>query len=647
MPKPAGRPRFKGTDPAVTATGVTTSSAPPVAAAIREDQEISSNENGSSNGTRQEYYIQASKDGKDSRMLSNGHGRIHYIGESCILSLLEQIRQLFRQIDGPTKFTENPERFVLVDGPDYKASKPVLLPSRADVDHLMWLFESHIHCIIYVFDWEMFKVEVDEVYKDPIRAAETSLCRLYLVLAIGSVFEEPYEDQHGADATSRLFFQSALFYMDELAMSTGDVWIVEAHLLISTFYELQFKRNMSWIHLGMGFRQAQCLGLCSVYANKRFPPRIRQHRGALWKSICIQEQLRSTSLGRPAMSCSVTSTHDTENPALSQFSMLCSLLGDIRASIYETDSISSSTAQRLISSLKDWSSSFEHLVKGQVSHNAQGKGLLGVSKELPWNKKFLLTLNLSYLHCIVLLTRPFLFYVVAKKVKSNSSRVDPALGTFENLAQTCVQSCLTSVKLLNDFYSIGSHPQRSSLMIYYTLTCGVMLLLDSFQRQSVEPNVNWAVNCSISMLSEYSKADRSARRYYDILNEMRDAVSHRGGLNNQNLFSNNIAGSTNSMPDLINSPSFNSISVNMPESNNSSPFDFGNLNIDEVVDNWSFTPLGPILGTDGSFGNQHTNSDVNNDKPAASTWESADSNHLLQNMEPPEALLLEPMSSNK
>lgn len=710
LPKPAGRPRFKGIKPTVvvpptsrnnshhstasdnssernnrenqhnqsqTANGslrqqqneqapslpestinTTTSSSLPQAASSANTTNTPSVNSliGSYNSTETEdYTIHTNNNlGKDSRMLSYGHGdgRTHFIGESCTLSLLELVRQLFRQTAGQSRFTESPDRFVLIDGPDYKASTPVQLPPKTTADYLFSLFEQNIHCMMYVFDTILFQQEIDDVYNNPLTAQTPSLCRLYLVLAIGAAFDKNSDD---SDSISRLLFESALFYVNELSSSNGEVWFVEAHLLTSAFYELCYKRNLSWIHLGLAFRHAQCLGIGSYYINRRFPTTVRRHRDALWKSLTIQEQLRSTFLGRPAMSCYVKTAHDPENPALSQFAQLCELLGDIRSSIYETDSVSSSTAQRLICRLKNWSASFEDLVcNGNNEKNAASlnnkKGLLGLSRELPWNKKFLLTLNLSYLHCIILLTRPFLFYVVAKKVKSQTGEVDPALSTFENLAQTCVQSSLTSIKLLSDFCSIGSYVQKSSLVIYYILTCGVMLLLDAFQKRTVEPRVSWAVNCSMEMLQKYADdGDKSAKRYYDILNEMRGAVSVQGSPSSQKIFSpqnSNLLEKSSNIPmpgDMLNSPSFNSISVSMPESNNSSPFDFGNLNIDEVVDSWDFTPLGPILGggLDENGNNQSGNSNYNGVSEVWGRTSNSETPHLLQNFEPPEALLME------
>lgn len=523
---------------------------------------------------------------ESSRLLVNPEGRLHYIGESSTLSLLEQARQLFSKVLGPTRFSQDPKRFNIVDGsPNKVALHPVQLPSRKIADNLLSLYEQNIASYLYVVNMPDVYRSLDDVYDNPIKAAKSALCILHLMFALGSVYDQILT----TDAINpNIFFESALGFLDESVVDVGEVWVVEAYLLSSLYDELQCKRNSSWVELGKAIRYAQALGLHRPSADRRLSLRSRLHRRALWKSLYIQDGLKSVNLGRPPMltpyACDPEdeiALNDDTQLIMTRFCDLIAIINDISADVYGVKSVSSSTAQSLISRLKTWSASLGSAAAaenmgGDTALSTHHGGLLGRKWPLNCSDLLQLVLSSTYLNAIILLTRPFLFYEVAWKTEGKTA--DAALVTFEHLSRACIQSAITLVSLTTThFYGGKTRLTKPSLLISYLFTCGVVLHLEKLKAKccqlAINPNLNWAITSCTQILGFYSKCDLSATRFHSILSNMDSAL---GG------YPSNVMSSP---PTEMVSPSSDTF------------FNIHNLNIDNAHanDSWSFTSLGPIM----------------------------------------------------
>jgi hypothetical protein len=179
-----------------------------------------------------------------------------FIGESGAHSFLEQIRQLFRQVSGESLFTEDQERFNMVDGPTHNIlpNATVQLPSRALANELVHLFEIRIQPFSYVFDMDEFKRVLDTTYENPIACPRDWLCLIHLTFALAGVYLPETVD-------SGKFFESGMGLCVGDLIENGDFWIVQAYLLVGLYYQITCKRNAFWIAIGTLHSSFQCICL--------------------------------------------------------------------------------------------------------------------------------------------------------------------------------------------------------------------------------------------------------------------------------------------------------------------------------------------------------------------------------------------------
>jgi hypothetical protein len=199
------------------------------------------------------------------------HGDIHvslfsseltvgFIGESGAHSFLEQIRQIFRKNSGESPFTLDVQRFNMVDGPSHSANpRAVQLPSPAKRDELINLFEINVQPFAYVFHMDDFRQMIQETYENPFETPRYRLCLIHLSFALASGYVN--EDD------SVRFFESGMGLMED-PIEDGDLWIVQALLLVALYYQLVCKRNAFWIALGTSHR---------VMANEVWQLGLRRH----------------------------------------------------------------------------------------------------------------------------------------------------------------------------------------------------------------------------------------------------------------------------------------------------------------------------------------------------------------------------------
>lgn len=480
-----------------------------------------------SRGSQSDFPIETVGDGTGTRLLSSVRGKLNYIGESCTLSLLEQARHLFRLTQGESSFTEDPERFHFVDGPEFTpALSAVQLPARETADRLFAYYVENVHTMWYVFDLDAIRADINDAYLNPLAVKRPQLCLLHLMFAIGAIF---YCDDHpNAGFTPQMFFESGLGILLHDVVGDGDMWVVQGYLLSSLYFALVSKRNSSWVHLGVAIRYAQSLGLGRKWVDRRFDKRTERHRHRLWRTLFILDRLRSAMLGRALaidnadMVEYLRSEDDNPDPEwlpTVRLCELCKILGDVMLNVYRSPNIYSSRAQALVDDLKQWAAEFQRLVVDSGTQFSS-KGA----------KANILLINLVYLHSLILLTRPFFFYSVSRE-RANLKQTDgfepEAMEVFEQLSTACVESAKLSIRLVENQRFASAQPARSPPMIYYVFTAGVIILLKVFQlggNMSANPNFAWIFASCLGTLSHYDKKDPSAKRYGEILVGMRDAV---------------------------------------------------------------------------------------------------------------------------
>ncbi|KAK9466122.1 fungal-specific transcription factor domain-containing protein [Lipomyces arxii] len=519
--------------------------------------------------SRAEYQVETVGDGRNTRLLWDEKGHLRYMGESGVLSFLEQSRKAFRKVMGDSSFTLDPAQFRFIDGPTHTASLiPLQLPPRSLTNELIQSFEDNVQAFDYVFDMDHLRYQVAQTYRNPMGAPRHWLCLLHFTCALGAIFvsskqeldterlnipafsginDLPSNGQASKENSPGMlnpavFFESGLGLMNDAA-EDGELWVVQAYLLMCLYYQIICKRNASWIQLGLAIRFAQALGMHRKCVNMTFPKSQRVMRQRLWRTLYIQDRFWSSSLGRPLAidDCDWDDRDTSElvllDRTLVELSKLCEIIGDICLLVYRPQSISSSTSQRLATRLREWSDGLPADI--QLSslnlNNPDGRKLSAGSMTNDKSRKQmiknqgLLRLHLTHLNSIILLTRPFFLLMVAK----TPSEIPSQVKTVSRLSSACVLCAARSVDLVMTFFAQNQQPIRSHLMTYFIFTSGIVLLLESFhqRRSEVESYITRGIFLCIFILGHYGKCDPSAKRYRNILQEMDRAARASRSLN--------------------------------------------------------------------------------------------------------------------
>ncbi|KAK9471924.1 fungal-specific transcription factor domain-containing protein [Dipodascopsis tothii] len=541
--------------------GDSASEAPPPPAAKKKD----------------DYQVETVGDGQNTRLLWDSKGHLRYMGESGVLSFLEQSRKVFRKMMGDSSFTLDPAQFRFIDGPSHAASlMPIQLPSRSLTTELINSFEENVQALDYVLDMDHFRRLVAQTFDDPMNAPRQWLCMLHFVCALGAVFvsskrdlgEDSLQDgpfnpldvlmQPSGDGqppapavptaapapgpSPAVFFESGLGLMSDAA-EDGELWVVQAHLLMCLYYQITCKRNASWIHLGSAIRFAQALGLHRKCVNLTFPKQQRILRRRLWRTLYIQDRFWSSSLGRPLAidDCDWDDRDTSElqpiDRTVVELSEISEIIGDICLLVYRPQSISSSTSQKLATRLREWSDHLPEDMKlaslNLILADINDGGYERIRSEKIRNQR-LLRLHLTHLNSIILLTRPFFLLMVGHVQPATQQNFQK---TISRLSSACVLCAARSVDLVMSFFSQNQQPIRSHLMIYYIFTAGIVLLLESFhqRRSEVDSYITRGIFLCIFILGYYGKCDPSAKRYRIILQDMDRAARASRSINNANV----------------------------------------------------------------------------------------------------------------
>jgi hypothetical protein len=116
--------------------------------------------------------------------------------------------------------------------------------------------------LLDVFDRQAFLASVESCYTNPLQVENSSLCLLYLVLAIGLVLAHPASNTDEATIINRLrsdkgtdwaemFYRSAKLCGDPVTgFEDADLWSVQALVLMSVYTLAISKRNAAYSYYG-------------------------------------------------------------------------------------------------------------------------------------------------------------------------------------------------------------------------------------------------------------------------------------------------------------------------------------------------------------------------------------------------------------
>lgn len=502
-------------------TALTTGSLPPSATKDQELKEGLSNLNG-------QY----------TRLLTTKTGNLRFFGESSALSLLGECRSLFRDVSGTSRFTDDPvQQFITDESVDYRfLPVPVQLPTKADAFILIDLFKTNINDTFYVFNMKYFNKHIfEEIYRDPVNSSSKKLCLLYNVFAIGRLFSEGSRHLCLNLPTLEVFFNLAQVLLRNNVFD-GKIWMCEVYFLEYFYFQSCCNRSNAWIQLGSAIRIAQALGLHRRCINDRITNReILNHRRRLWRSLYVCDCVSSVNLGRPLMINDydyddADSKIDVEDLGeVEQIRILAqkatsdsaAINAKIVENIFKDGVVNIKRAHILALQLKIWSVQLPKELQLSAAMESQ------MESGTDPNNYLYVFVHIGQLYGIMTLTRPFLVYVVTRKLKPEAKQQVKDEQSLMNFCKACIKASFLVIKLLKFFVTHNPHRKEvftiQSACFFASIILGFTLLE---QRKSSKPDLHY-----ISVLQD------TLQDGYNILNNYADfnITCKRWAINLQNM----------------------------------------------------------------------------------------------------------------
>lgn len=224
----------------------------------------------------------------------------------------------------------------------------------------------------------------------------------------------------------------------------------------------------------MGVRSAFALGLHREETHCIFSPSEQSVRRNLWRSLFVLDRFLAASLGRPTAiresDCSgdtlataeshanQTSSNEeyTNSVALKASTRSCHIIGVVLEKVYSTRKVSTSLAQEIANQCKSCPQILDPILHWRQARTA--KSIQGVA---------ILHVNLLYCHSVILLTRPFLLYLMKKKhEESGKGHGLERYGTkMKQFAESCVVAGCHSIALIHVALEVGYLPRRNPFVM--------------------------------------------------------------------------------------------------------------------------------------------------------------------------------------
>ena len=477
---------------------------------------------------------------KFARLLKDGKGKFLYIGDSANLSFLQNIRRLVKTSIGECQFTTDHLRHALVEssplerlkgfGPlsIHQVPKPVLEEAQEFVQQYFIATSG----ILDLFDPLDVMRHLPAWVNDASAEEEFSSSMFYLILAIGAQVR-PTE---GGEELAESYFNCGRQLVVSSFMDDPSVLTIQSYALITMYMLIVCRRNGAFMNLGIAVRAAYALGLHRSDISALFYAREREARDRVWKTLRVLDVCLSASLGRPLATSELDVGHvswsqnsrdydGTKIRGLSFSAMLriCFIFERILNEVYCRREVTAQLVESISHQYRDWTFELpgtlktDGLAENDDSPNATMQQTVGISH-----------LKGAYYWSIILLTRPFLVFMVSSHLKrtGQQSGEDPSLRSpVITFADACVDSAIRSMEIASDLVRIPGIPKRLPLMwnsvFLSALVYGVGCFGDFDQSFPLASGLDQAV----AILGYFAKYDASARRCLQIVQYLRDAAT--------------------------------------------------------------------------------------------------------------------------
>ncbi|KAH0527899.1 hypothetical protein TsFJ059_002822 [Trichoderma semiorbis] len=472
------------------------------------------------------------------RMLQDPMKRLLYIGDSSTLSYLQLIRMIVFNTTGSSAFTDDPSRHHILEPATATSSGSMMiqymLPNRDVSNFLAQSYFVNTNALIELFDRATFYQYLDACYSTPMEVNSSTLCLVYLTLAIGFVLATPAPNSpeelmmksfpEGPEGRAETLFRAAKCLSDPLNVAEhADLWTIQAWTLMAFYMLIVSKRNAAYTYCGMAVRSAYSLGLHRIRDTMmKFDDETARRN--LWRSLFVLDRFLATALGRPAAICEEDCSSDALfSPAAAQQEevirtvnldasvRISKSIGTMLKKVYSERKISTKLAQEIVDDCQLWAFNGDPSLAAHDLLHGKAPAETGIP---------ILHVQLLHYHSILLLSRPFFIDLLVKTRPTISNDVEPFHRTFtrsEKFSQACVAASTHSVTLIQAAFEAKYLPRRNPFILYFLFAAALIILSNEFAGLYENEQYADSMRSAINIMEYCAVVDVQAQRMLYIL----------------------------------------------------------------------------------------------------------------------------------
>ncbi|CAN9129962.1 unnamed protein product [Alternaria alternata] len=420
-------------------------------------------------------------------MLKDSRGKFRYVGAHSEIPFNAAVATLGMQrkdpsiIPGPKVGSYPPNLPVASPSTDSGAEESYYLPGRELCDIYISRFLEDVHCTYWLYPVESLLRRVDSTYSESApRSSSSWMCCLYTMFAIGAAnYVGSNSNSPPPDWPAALDLKTSEDYITlakqliPTVYDEADIDSIRAMAMMSIAMENLCSRVSSYLYMGASVQMAFSLGLHRDQLAESGNAMEREQNRRIWWTLFQLDQDISSRGGSPTVVderfTKVTTPMPSEQilyPGLhtplswmATSVSLCRLKREIIQSVYmerSANSISFSTVSNSLLLLQKWYRQMPPHLKHDVPSP-------------PTHRRAVAVLHLYYWSTTILLTRPFLLYLVIKHGTLASSKKI----WFERMGKMCIDAAQKSTAILEQMASDGT---LSSLTAFDS-TCILRLIM--------------------------------------------------------------------------------------------------------------------------------------------------------------------------
>ncbi|KAI0975083.1 Zn(II)2Cys6 transcription factor [Xylaria arbuscula] len=370
-------------------------------------------------------------------------------------------------------------------------------PVLPSLDHCIYLINAvKFHCcqIFHLFDEETFMQSLYRFYEDPLQQPQPSeelwYVHFLLILAFGKGFTT--KKPQGKSPPGEAYFSKALHLLPNMIMLwTRPVAATEILCCIALYLHCIDSRIVAHNYIGQAMRLAMGCGLHTDMGTEGFSEGLVERSRRAWWTVYILDREMTSLMGLPQSNhdCGVSlqlpslSGSTQRTAALSIRIKISRIMAKINDTVYGTQGqkdrkflLSTKAALSDIAGVAD-----ELRLSFPVERETARHGLSRISAHL----------HLQYHQCIILATRPLLYFFLQIRLSSANEclRRLNSSETVRNLILMCLDSSLQSITLLRLLQAQGLLevflPSDLDSLFVSTVSAMVAFVLDVHLNQNI------------------------------------------------------------------------------------------------------------------------------------------------------------------